>query len=51
MKGDNALFYGHIPAGIIMELQHKGVDTNDPKELVKWLNANPLLKTTDAHHS
>ena len=51
MKGDNALFYGHIPAGIIMELQLKGIDTNDPKELVKWLNQNPLLKTTDAHHS
>ncbi len=50
MKGDNALFYGHIPAGVMMELQQKGIDTNDPKELVKWLNANPHLKTTDAHH-
>jgi hypothetical protein len=51
MKGDNVLFYGHIPAAVMHELMLAGVDTNDPKELVKWLNRNPLLKTTDAHHS
>ncbi len=50
LKGDNALYYGHIPAGVIMELMQKGIDTNDPKELIKWLNQNKHLKTTDAHH-
>ncbi len=50
MKGDNVLFYGHVPAGMIMELQQKGLDTTDPKVLIKWLNDNPYLKHTDAHH-
>lgn len=50
LKGDNALLYAHIPAAILHELMLKGVDTNDPKELVRWVNQHPHLKTTDIHH-
>ena len=51
LKGDNSLLYAHIPAAVIHELMQKGVDVNDPKELVKWVNQHQALKTTDIHHA
>ncbi len=50
MKGDNALHYGNVPAGMVMEMMLKGIDTTDPKNIAKWLNEHPYLKYTDAHH-